>query len=135
MTALSSAFPSKWLKHGDLGGKARKFLMSHVENIEIGFGANKETKPVLFFEGTDKGLVLNRTNANAIIEAYGDEMDNFAGKELILVPTCTEFQGKSHDVIRVRAPKPGDKTARPVDAVAPVEAAAADDDLGDDIPF
>jgi hypothetical protein len=63
-----------------------------------------ETKPVLYFVGKKKGLVLNKTNATKLSAAYGDETDEWAGKDVILYPDQATFQGRVVDCIRVRVP-------------------------------
>ena len=57
---ISSAFPSKYLKAADLQDKQVTVRMSHVETETIG----DDDRPVLYFQGKEKGLVLNKTNAN-----------------------------------------------------------------------
>lgn len=107
---VSQAFPSDFLKAADLDGNAR-VVMAHVEMKDIG----DDHKPVLHFKGMEKGLVLNKTNANNIAAEYGDDMDDWMGKEIILFTAWVDFQGKSVEAIRVRAPQPKDNP-RPTQA-------------------
>lgn len=80
-------------------------------------------KDVLWFEEVDQGLVLNKTNASAVVEITGtDDTDQMAGKKLVLYKTTTDFGGKKVDCIRVRAPK------------APPPA-VTEEQPDDDIPF
>lgn len=97
---ISEAFPSKYLKHADLKGHEVTLTMERVENEELG----DETKPVLFFEGKGKGLVLNRTNATAIAKAYGNDTKEWRGKQIVLFPATTSMQGSVVDCIRLRVP-------------------------------
>ena len=122
---ISQAFPSRFLKNVDLDGKSQTFIMSHVKLEEMGHGQAKESRPVLYFEGSDRGLVLNKVNGNTIADAYGDDSDGWEGKPIVLFPATAEFSGKSHDVIRVRTPKPGE-TVRPIKQQVDVD---IDDDL------
>ena len=99
----SEAFPSIYITAGDLQGrdvtvKIREYRMEEV-------GKDKDRKPVLYFEGTEKGLILNVTNANTIEAVYGDEMDDWIGAEIILYPTMTDWQGKQVPAIRIKMPR------------------------------
>ena len=99
---INDSFPSNWLKAGDLQGRALEVSISHVIEEEIGDGM----KPVLYFQGKTKGVVLNKTNAQMIAGAYGDETGAWEGKPLEVYPDKTPFQGKIVDCIRVRIPAP-----------------------------
>lgn len=101
---VSEAFPTKFISASDLQDRNHRVVMKHVEMDKVG----EDTKPILYFRGKDKGLVLNKTNANSIASAYGDDMDDWSGKELILFPTMTDYQGKQVEAVRVRAPMPKD---------------------------
>ncbi len=106
---ISNAFTSQYLKAADLDDKPVKFLMDRVEMEDVG----GDPKPILFFQGQDKGLVLNKTNSNNIADAYGDDTDGWAGREIVLYPAMTDFQGKTVPCIRVRKPKPTNSGLRP----------------------
>ena len=127
---VSEAFPSKWIAAADLENKNVRLTIARVEMDTVG----DDTKPIVYFTKAKKGLVLNKTNSKSIAEAYGDEMDNWAGCELILFPILTDYQGKQVEAIRVRAPQPKDNP-RPQQAqqAQPMRTAAVLDDA--DIPF
>ena len=141
---ISQAFPSDYIKSSDLNGREVRVVIKKVRIEEV--GREKEERPVIYFEGKEKGMVLNKTNANAIATAFGDDTDDWTGGEVILYAAMTEFQGKSVEGLRVkiapsraasraasRRPDPEVTTGvserrRPAAQVAP-------DDLNDDIPF
>lgn len=130
---INGAFPSTYLKASDLQGRRVSVTMAGVRMEDIG----GEQKPILSFVGKEKGLVLNKTNANMIAEITGsEETDDWHGQAIVLYPTKTDFQGKRVDAIRVDYPAPDNgrpakaKTAR----VVPPEPAVTDDEL-DQIPF
>lgn len=126
---VSDAFPSKYLSAADLSGGNVRVVMQHVEMEKLG----DDTKPVLYFKGKQKGLALNKTNSRTIADAYGDEMDEWNGNEIILFPVMTDFQGKTVEAIRVRAPTAKDgKPAQPAPAARPQMSEAQ---MNDDIPF
>ena len=99
---ISTAFPSKFLKAADLGGKTYKLIMKGVEMEDIG----GDHQPVLYFMKTDKGVVLNKTNMNAIAGTYGFETNNWAGKEVEIFPATTMFKGQNVPCIRLRVVTP-----------------------------
>lgn len=62
----------------------------------------------MYFDESDKGLVLNQVNGNMIEKICGDsETNEWSGKRVVLYATETEFRGQQVACIRVRAPKPG----------------------------
>jgi hypothetical protein len=97
---ISAAFPSKYLKAADLQAKQVTVVMSHVTMETIG----DDERPVLYFKGKDKGLVVNKTNANTIAEAFGDDTQDWRDGEIVLFEASVEFQGKMMPGIRCRVP-------------------------------
>lgn len=102
---MSAAFPSKYLKAGDLGDNDVILVMDRVEMEEVGQGDDAKELPVLYFKKVDKGLVLNKTNSNVIENLYGDETDDWHDEEICLFATMVDFAGKSTPAIRVKSAK------------------------------
>ena len=77
---------SKYLKADMLKGKeARVKIKSvHVENFPGQNGKPDQEKPVLMFEGKEKGLVVNQTNCQELVDAYGAFDTDWVGKEIRL---------------------------------------------------
>ena len=117
---ISTAFPSNYIKASDLNGKPWPLTIRTCVLEELGQGNDKEEKPVLYFAKAQKGLVLNKTNANVIAAAYGDDTAGWTGKSVEVFPTQVEFRGQLVDGVRLRI-KP--------------DAAPMADALDDDIPF
>lgn len=130
---VNDAFPSKHLKASDLKGAIVSVTISHVEIEEI--GQKKDRKPVMYFSGKDKGLVLNKTNSKRIAELLGSpETDDWTGQRVALYPSETEFQGDTVECIRVKAATAArGNGARPKPQPEP-EPEITEDDL-DPIPF
>lgn len=124
---ISSAFPSQYLRASDLQDRPVRVIMDRVAIEEIG----SEAKPILYFRGKEKGLVLNKTNANNIAARYGDDTDGWVDGEIELFPTLVDYQGKSVDAIRIRIPRPAPRTA----PALPPEPRYDDTPPNDDIPF
>ena len=60
-------------------------------------------RPIVRFNETDKGFILNKTNAKSIGLAYGNEMNRWEGKQITLFATTTEaFGEKNVPCVRVR---------------------------------
>lgn len=127
MANINDAFPSNYLKASDLKGRAVVVEIDRVEFEPV--GQKKEMKPILYFAGKDKGLVLNKTNAAKIISLLGtEETEEWGGNSIAIYPTETSFQGDMVDCIRVKAvaiPRNG----RPAPAQQPVEEPITDDDI------
>lgn len=110
---INQAFSSKYLKHSDLNGKRVLVTIDQVTVETIGQGNEQEQKPVLYFQGKDKGMVLNKTNAFSIAEIVGSEdTDHWKGHRIVLHQDRTMYQGKPTSCIRVAAP-PQDRKAAP----------------------
>lgn len=131
MPNINEAFPSNYLKASDLQGRSVTIKMDRAVFETIG----KDEKLVLYFQGKDKGMVLNKTNANNIAFIYGQETDDWRGQEITLFEAMVDFQGKTVPAIRVRAPQ---RKPAPVQQShqRPLEPVGARDDMNDDsIPF
>lgn len=127
---ISSTF-SDYVKAADLQGRTATVTIASVSIEEIG----KDRKPVVYFRGKEKGMVLNKTNANTISALYGDETDNWVNQPVTLYVAWVDFQGKSVEAIRVRAPQ-GQQPQQQAQAPqsSPVQPKPVTD-LDQDIPF
>lgn len=101
---INDAFPSKYLKASDLQGSTPTVIIDRVEIEEV--GKDKDRRPCIYFQGKEKGVVLNKTNATNIGNAYGANTDSWTGKAVTLFTTWVDFQGQSVEAIRIR---PADK--------------------------
>jgi arabinogalactan endo-1,4-beta-galactosidase len=117
MPKINEAFPSKYLKAADLEDRQHLMVMERAEFEMLG----DERKLILYFQNQKKGLVLNKTNANTIAAKYGDDTEDWLGKEIVLFEAMVDFQGKTGPAIRVRAPK--------------AKAAPVKQEMSDEIPF
>lgn len=102
---INNAFPSKWLKSGDLEDGDLTLTIKSVEQEEVGQGEDAEQKPIVHFQEVEKGMVLNKTNANTISSLYGPETDGWVGKKISLFSTEVDFGGKQTLAIRIRMKK------------------------------
>jgi hypothetical protein len=122
---ISSAFPSQYLKAADLNDRAVRVTIADVRMEDIG----GDHKPILYFVGKEKGLVMNKTNANTISGRFGDDTDDWNGQDIELFPTIVDFQGRSVDAIRVRIPKGPARAAPPPRQYSEAEPPPPEDDI------
>ena len=99
---INDSFPSKYLKASDLGGRQVTVKIDRVEIEEV--GRDQERRPVLYFIGKQKGVVLNKTNANKLASAYGQDTDEWADREVILFEAMVDYGGDTVPAIRMKIP-------------------------------
>ena len=97
----SDMFPSKYLKSSDVKDKPVTATISHLTQELVGQGKDAERKPILHFEGSVKPLILNKTNAVTIEQAFGDS-DDWPGHRVRIGCVETSYAGKAIDGIRVK---------------------------------
>jgi hypothetical protein len=120
-------FPGKYLRAADLDGREPIVTIDRVEVETLG----DDSKPVMYFTGKEKGLVMNKTNWSATVEITDEEdSDDWAGHKVKLVTRKVEFQGKRVPAIRIE--EAGTSAALRKTAPEP-EAERVEDD--DEIPF
>lgn len=101
---INTLFPSKFVAAGDLCGQEVVVTMASVKVEDV--GTEGDRKPVLYFVGMTKGMVLNRINSKRISVLYGAEVEGWAGKSITLYPSETEYGGDTVPCIRVRQQAP-----------------------------
>jgi hypothetical protein len=94
---VSGAFPSKYLRPEDLGGRDVTVTIEEVVFEKVG----RDNQFVVYFHGKRKGFVIYSAQANQIKRALGneDKMANWAGQKITL------YEAKNNngrDVIYVR---------------------------------
>ncbi len=110
---IGAAFPSNYLKKEDCGNG----IMVTIKDIRVedvgGNGDPQDSKPVVHFHESDKGMVINRTNAEIMTQAMGtDDTDGWIGKQIVLYNEPNIWFGsKQTGGIRVR---PVQATGQPV---------------------
>lgn len=124
---INSAFATKYLKASDLQGRDVTVKMGRVEQEKVG----DDMKLILYFQGKEKGMVLNKTNANAIADVYGGETEDWYGKPIMLFEQMVDFQGKRVPGLRVRAPRRDAAPARQAPRREPEYDREVDDFPGD----
>jgi hypothetical protein len=118
MALLASSF-DRFLKAGDIGGE-KKFRIRSVSAEEIGRD-KKERKPVVWFTNDKRGFVLNQTNRHALAGAFGDDMEAWAEKIIVIFETMVDMGGRMTPALRVRIPPPKQATAGNGQTAAPAK--------------
>lgn len=102
-------FPSNYVSvadldgHGDVHVTIKQVTTQEVKNRD----GKKEVCPVLEFQNSKKGLILNRTCADVIAALYGTDTDRWVGKRITLyIEYGVEAFGKKWDVVRIREKAP-----------------------------
>ncbi len=101
---LSEMFPSNLLKAQDVtdSGGEMPLTISKVDMKDFdGDNGAKERKPILYF-ANDKQMVLNKTNGTALGQMFGNDTDDWVGKEIILIVQNVDFAGKTTPAIRIK---------------------------------
>jgi hypothetical protein len=129
---VSDVFPSKYIKASDLNGRTVRVTIDRFEIETIGQGQQQDRKPVLYFKGKEKGLVLNKTNATNIEMMHGPDIEDWVGCDVELFPSMVDFQGRSVEAVRCRPVRPQKQNAQQTQQTA---GAAQGAGLSDDIPF
>ena len=99
MANINQLFPSKYLKAEDVkAGVTVTIAGMKMEKVAEG----EADKPIIYFHGAQKGLVLNKTNAQMIAHITGSfDTDEWANKMIYLHSEPVSFQGRIVDSIRV----------------------------------
>ena len=135
MPSYKTAFGS-YIKAEDLASKAVRMSIERIEleTIKGSDGKSDERKLVAHFFGKDKGLVLNRTNADSLHQIFGtDDYDEWVGA-VVLYPDTTMFGGKRVACVRIKASATAAPKPVPVPGPEP-ESFDSSEVSDDDIPF
>ena len=99
-------FPSKYVSAGDLKGQDVNVTIVNCQMEEVSNESKTERKPVLYFAGMEKGMVLNVVNTQTIVNMYGEETETWKGCPITLYPTETTFGKEVKPCIRIRSSPP-----------------------------
>jgi hypothetical protein len=103
---------SRYLKAEDLAGKTARVIIAAVEDIAFD---ERGLKPVLWFEGKKRGLVVNSTNFDVLAASISNNTKDWAGHAIELKGEKVNFKGRLVDSIRVSVPKQQAKQQPPDD--------------------
>lgn len=75
-------------------------------DLPVAGSGKTQKRPVLFFDGKEKGMVLNKVNGKTIAALYGPKVENWIGKSISLFATEVPFGAEIVPAIRVRPAVP-----------------------------
>jgi hypothetical protein len=103
MPKVSDVYKSSYLRAADLEEPLTVTIKSaSIEEL----GEDKDEKIVVLFKELDRGLVLNRTNADYLsMICKSDDTDDWADVRVGLFVQPVSFKGKLVDSIRVTKPQ------------------------------
>ncbi len=99
-------FDRDYLGAWDLLGKDISVTISKVEAKKLKSQHGENLKPIIWFEGKEKGLVCNKTNAKTIAGIYGPDTTKWIGKRIAMYPTTTHSPDGDVECIRIRPTAP-----------------------------
>jgi hypothetical protein len=88
-------YQSPWLRPEDLRGSSVKVTIERVTvQVMRNFEGEPEEKLVVHFMAKTKVLALNRGQAATLVHLFGNETDDWAGREILLSPAPSRQPGK-----------------------------------------
>lgn len=107
MTSIDEFF-GNYLKSQDIKSET-KVTIKEVKVESLGRGAEAKDKLVVYFDGFEKGLALNKVNSEAIADvANSREIESWKGVEVSLyVDPNVQFGGQRVGGIRIKVPSQG----------------------------
>jgi hypothetical protein len=119
---LKDAFPSRFLKADDFA-EPRLLTISKVTAETVKNDDGESTKACLWFEESEQGMIVNKTNWVALVNITGhDDSDDWMGAQVVLAREVVAFGGRMVPAIRVKRPR------------KPAAAAVAAVEFDDEIP-
>jgi hypothetical protein len=104
MPNITEMYPSRFFRAADVPKRGITLVIEDVTEEEVnGDGEGKQKKWALKFKDEDQLLVLNKTNAAILAEAFGPDTDGWLNKAIALRTEKVSFGGRMTDGIRVAA--------------------------------
>lgn len=98
----SEFFGGQFMAAADIDNSLAALKITAVTSEVLeGRDSRERERIILHVDGLKKPLVVNATNATALIEAWGDETDDWAGKSIRLSKTKVMFNGARIDSIKI----------------------------------
>ena len=79
-------------------------------------GEKQEKKLVVWFTNDRARACAQQDQQPHVCGAFGDDIDGWAGKIIVVFPTMADFRGKMVPALRVRIPPPKDGYRAPASA-------------------
>lgn len=102
MTDVSELFPSKYLKAADATPALTLTIARVSQETMKNQEGKEEIKPVIWFLEKEKGMVLNRTNANILATQLGDKVENWTNQRVVLGTEMVTAFGDTKPALRFK---------------------------------
>ena len=114
-TQYDELFPGRFLKAGELGGRAATVTISAVdkESLPQDKGGEK-VRGIISFKGRDKQWVLNNTNGQCLKAMWGDQPQQWVGHRVTLVSEQVYLGREKVNAVRVKG---SPELTKPLDVV------------------
>jgi hypothetical protein len=102
---LRTLFDSQYIGAWDLQGRDAVVTIEKIVGADIvGDGGKTSKKPLIYFKGKKKPLILNKTNLKALHGMYGTfKTSGLIGKKVTLfATTCRGAAGGTVDCVRIK---------------------------------
>ena len=83
----------KWMKGDDIEDGER-IIVTIEQAYEHTFEQNGDVRPALDFLEIEQSLSLNKTNTKKLIDLFGNDPDDWQGKQISLIRNPQSFNGK-----------------------------------------
>lgn len=94
-------YPGRFLKSGELLGKKVTVKIADVAIDELEGEKGKKIQGIIFLEGKDKQIVLNKTNGLCLRGMFGRKLSDWIGKRITIFQDKTKLAGEVVDCIRI----------------------------------
>lgn len=132
---FDAMYGSKYFSVPDLKGQRPRRTVGKVEVVELKEkDGSIKRKRILYFEGEDKPLVLNKTNAVKLAMAFGKESSEWINARVELYPEMTSLGKEGVRLTPLRTVTKAAPTQAPAQTIKP-KPPVIDPDLNDEIPF
>ena len=91
MDVSKYAATSNYLSGAEMAGKTAKVVIASYR--EFKFENDEHPSLIIGFDGTDRELVLNKTNARILVADFGAEADAWIGKQITLTTQQYSMEG------------------------------------------
>jgi len=125
---MEKAIPSPWFSAQDFDGVGKEFTIGQVMMQQV----QAQFKPVMFFHGQEKALIINGSNNKILMALFGKESNAWTGNKIVLYSFMAPAQFGNQPQLRlgVRAPDAHTPKAAPTHI-----AKYGKDELNDEIPI
>lgn len=115
MAHYRTFFDDRFVGSWDIEGKDATITIAAVkaEKLRKRDGDGTDTKLSISVRGSEKGFIVNKTNARIIAGLYGNDTDAWIGQQITLYATDVSAFGGVHRCIRVRDRRPAGRPAQP----------------------